>query len=126
MKLRSIMAGIMILTMAMFSCKKDDTTPKFNIEGKWSGKHGEVVPDTYYGLVFKPNGVLQRVAASGTVGATGTWNFSGNILTGTYTFDNGTVVSLKATYDAAAGKLSGTYGYGSDTSGEAVFYLTRD
>lgn len=126
MKLRSITAGIMILTLAMFSCKKDDVKPAFNIEGKWSGKHGEVVPDTYYGLVFKSNGVLQRVAASGTVGATGSWTFSGNILTGTYTFDNGTVVSLKATYDPATGKLSGTYGYGSDTSGEAVFYLTRD
>ncbi len=116
----------MIMTMAIFSCKKDDVKPSFFIVGKWSGKHGDTVPDTYYGLVFQSGGVLQRIAASGTVGATGTWNYSGNTLTGTYTFDNGTVVSLKATFDPATGKLNGTYGYGSDTSGEAVFFLTRD
>jgi len=116
----------MIMTMAMISCKKDDVHPSFSIVGKWSGKHGDSVPNSYYGLVFQSGGVLQRVAASGTVGATGTWNFSNNILTGTYTFENGTVVSLKATYDPGTGKFNGTYGYGSHTSGEAVFFLTKD
>lgn len=117
----------LLMSAAFSSCKKDndnDFTPPSNktIEGKWVGKYGydNDAPSIYYCLNVKSAGIIEELNSSGASKCTsGTWSLNGNQFSAKYQWKAplNTIFSVVATYDPATGKLSGTWGWGDNTTG---------
>ena len=113
------MAMLMLVAFTFVSCKKnkDTVTPPATVavEGSYTGKYGfgNDIPDTDQKYKIKAGGVFQEIGVnSGTVIGEGTWQMNGNTLTAKYTinFSPYSKYSISATFDAATGKLVGTWG----------------
>jgi len=106
---KAIMA--LFITGAFIACKKDHDAPAFKIEGSWTGKigTGAETPSGQYALNIKAGGNLERIGATGSVSASGSWNLTGNTFTGIYFYSNGTVVDVTGTVDKSTNKITGTW-----------------
>jgi hypothetical protein len=109
MKISRLAILAFILATTLIACKKDndnDNQDSFAMEGVWKGTTGN---GGFFGVNIKQNGTLERINSSGDVSATGTWQLSGNTLSGSYDFASGTHVVMSATVDKANHKFSGTW-----------------
>jgi len=113
------MAMLMLAAFTFVSCKKnkDSVTPPATVavEGSYTGKYGfgNDMPDTDQKYKIKAGGIFQEIGVnSNTVIGEGTWQMNGNTLTAKYTmnFSPYSKYSISATFDAATGKLVGTWG----------------
>jgi len=123
MKVLTIAIITLLVSTGFLSCKKDSSKPSSSspaIAGRFDGKYGfdSETPDNDYTLNIRADGVIQEIGqASGKPTGQGTWQLNGNTLTATYKmlFSPYNQYSIVATFDAATGKLTGTWGY--DNSG---------
>jgi len=118
---------VVLLTTSLFvACSKGDKAPVFVMEGEWSGKLGDgnATPTSSLKWNIKPNGVIERVSANGSISATGTWTLAGNQFDANYTFPNsGGTATFEGTVDKSNNKLTGTW---SNTGGEeGNFYVNK-
>jgi len=129
-------AILMLATLLFASCKKDNdllpppTEQTASAEGLYTGKYGfgNDVPDTDQKYRIKAGGVFQEIGlSSGTVVGQGTWTMNGNTLTANYTitFAPFTKYSIVATFNAASGKLVGTWGGEHDPADGGKIDMTR-
>jgi hypothetical protein len=109
MKISKVAILALILSTVFVACNKDkDQIPanNFAIEGTWKGTTGN---GGFFGINIKSNGTLERIGNNGAVSATGSWQFNGTTLTGSYDFSSGTHVTMSANVDKANNKMSGTW-----------------
>lgn len=119
---------------AIISCKKDNdqiNPPSTSIAAVYEGKFGTGtnVPSSFFSFKVDANGVLQEVNSTGTVIGKGIWTLTGNTFYGTYHYlpPSNNTYSVKATYDVAAKKFTGTWGYGNnDTNGGDWFMVKKN
>lgn len=125
---------IILLAFAMiagcFACRKDhDNKPTQGIEGKWTGTYiNDASGNTfYYSFQFKPGGVMQEINSSGTVIGEGTWEFSGNVLTGHYTWlaPGSSSYTIVGAYYPATGKILGNWGYGNSATDGGTWEMNK-
>jgi hypothetical protein len=121
MKVLTIAIITLVVSTAFLACKKDSSKPSTPaVAGIYDGKYGfdTETPDNDYTLNIRADGVIQEIGqSSGNPTGQGTWQLNGNTLTATYKmlFSPYNQYSVIATFDAATGKLTGTWGY--DNSG---------
>lgn len=115
---------VLLMTATFFACKKEDAQPSFTIEGVWKGKigTGNVTPGGQYALNIRQGGSLERINTSGGVSASGTWQLSGNTLTGTYTYPSGTVVTFSGSVDKKQQTITATW---QNQSEQGTFHATK-
>ena len=129
-------AILMLAALSFASCKKDNdlhappTQQTTSAEGLYTGKYGfgNDVPDTDQKYRIKAGGVFQEIGlSSGMVVGQGTWAMNGNTLTASYaiTFAPFTKYSVVATFNAATGKLVGTWGSEHDPADGGKIDMTR-
>jgi len=111
------LAGCLVVT-TLFSCSKDNEEPPApvtGVAGKWVGTYGfgNETPHVFYSLNIKTNGVIEELNKSGNSKGDGSWNLNGSVFTAQYQWKApmNSKYSIKATYNGANGKLSGTWGY---------------
>ena len=122
MKILKILAIVLLLGSAFTACKKDHDKPSTpppassGIEGKYTGTYafeGDTEIDPFI-LNIKSGGVFQEIGVhSGAPTGQGTWQLNGNKFTANYKmlFSPFSEYSVALTYDAAAKKLKGTWGF---------------
>lgn len=99
------------------------------IKGYWVGKYNKISEKPFY-AVFEENSQITTGAdgpslfiQAGSI-SKGNYIISGNTISGTCTYLEGAgSYSFTGMYDAATKKITGTYGFGSNTSGEGTFFL---
>jgi hypothetical protein len=118
MKVLTIAIITLVVSTAFLACKKDSSKPSTSpaIAGVYDGKYGfdTETPGNDYTLNVRADGVIQEIGqSSGHATGQGTWQLNGNTLTATYKmlFSPYNQYSIVATFDAATGKLTGTWGY---------------
>jgi hypothetical protein len=125
--LKTIMLAL-FATLTFMSCKKENNDPPVppTIEGRWEGLfgYGSQTPGSFFAFQIKPGGVLERINTDGTVTGTGTWSLSSTVFVGTY-LNVGDTYSVAATYNAATGSLTGSWGYGANTGDGGLFELSK-
>ena len=97
-----------------------------SIAGTWAGTYGngESSDPNFYSFQLNADHTMTVLAQNGNVMAKGTYSFSGNQLNGTYTYTNGSAFSFSAVMDAS-GKLSGTWGSGSNVRGGGRWVMNK-
>ncbi|HET9431593.1 MAG TPA: hypothetical protein VFO70_10480 [Chitinophagaceae bacterium] len=127
-------AALLLLTAITFvSCQKDNDDPipaTASVEGLYIGKYGfdNDAPDTDYKLNFKAGGILQEIGPnSGSVVGQGTWQVSGNTVTGVYVvpFPPNNKYSISASFNPTTKKLTGTWGYDENPADGGKFEMTK-
>jgi hypothetical protein len=117
MKLLTNTIIALLISATFFACKKDASpAPSASVEGLFMGKYGfgNDVPDAKYTLRLKAGGIIQEIGqSSGNPTGQGTYVLNGNKLTADYKmlFAPYNDYFIVATYDAAAGTISGTWAY---------------
>ena len=112
MKIISLFAALLLITtFVAFSNDKDHTPSLFVIDGLWEGKIGTEsgTPSAQYVLNIKSDGSVERVNASNTITAYGTWQLKGSTFTATYNYSNGTIVNVTGIVDKEKNKLTATW-----------------
>jgi hypothetical protein len=124
----SLLAGI----IGFYSCKKDKqetSTPATEIAAPYEGKFGTGTntPSSFYSFNLKEDGTLEEVNNAGVVVGKGTWSIQGNSFQGYYHYLTPvtSTFSVTATYDQAAKKLSGTWGYGSSNQDGGKWFMVK-
>ena len=76
---------------------------------------------------IKSGGVIEELNANGLIKGIGTWTLTGNVFVAHYKFmpPLNTIYSVKATYDAATKKLTGTRGFDSSVDDIGIWYMTK-
>jgi hypothetical protein len=125
----------LLLSTALFSCKKDNnddfkpTNGNTAIEGKWVGTYGFGLdaPTIYYCLNVKEGGVIEELNSSGVSKGSGTWSLNGNVFTAKYQWKAPllTKYSVTATFNPASGKLVGTWGYDDNATNGGKWEQTK-
>lgn len=117
---------------SLVACKKDKediNIPASMVEGQYEGKYGtgNNNPSSFYSFNIKANGVLEEVSNTGNVVGTGTWTISGETFKGKYltTFPAASY-SVKATFDVATDKLTGTWGYGDSETDGGKWFMDKE
>jgi hypothetical protein len=89
-----------------------------NFVGRWVGTWGNGTQENpnYYSFHFNGDGTLQLYNQSNEVIANGTYQVTGNQITGSYNYTTGGTFSVSGSVDAA-GILRGTWGSGNNVSG---------
>ena len=97
-----------------------------SIAGTWAGTYGngESSDPNFYSFQLNADNTMSVIAQNGNVMAKGTYSFSGNELNGTYTYTNGGAFSFSAVMDAN-GKLTGTWGSGSNVRGGGRWIMAK-
>lgn len=96
------------------------------IAGKWEGSYGngEVNSPNYYSFILNADGSMQVVAANGNIMAKGSYTFTNNQLSGSYTYNNSGTYSFAAVMDSK-GSLNGTWGSGSNVRGGGRWIMNK-
>ena len=99
----------------------DEGTPTDTVEGIWVGNYGygSENPDIYYSFNIKSNGVIEELNSHKGVKGSGTWELVGDQFTASYEWGSPyfTGFMVTATFDKAHGKLTGYWGYDTDSDG---------
>ncbi len=97
-----------------------------SIAGTWTGTYGngESSDQSYYSFLLNADGTMSVLAQNGSVLAKGNYSFKGNELSGTYTYTNSGSFSFTAVMDAN-GKLTGTWGSGSNVRGGGRWIMVK-
>ena len=97
-----------------------------SIPGNWAGTYGngESNNPNFYSFRLNADGTMQVIAANGTVLANGNYSFTNGQLTGSYAYANGSRFSFNGIVDGN-GNLSGTWGNGSNVSGQGKWIMTK-
>ncbi|HEX7905331.1 MAG TPA: hypothetical protein VF487_15770 [Chitinophagaceae bacterium] len=101
-------------------------TPLVNIAGRWTGTYGmgeSSAPD-FYSFQLNADGSMQVYSLKGGVVANGTYSFTNNVITGTYTYTNGTMFSFTGT--AINNTMTGTWGNARSVSGGGKWVMTKN
>ncbi|HEU4471436.1 MAG TPA: hypothetical protein VFR58_10145 [Flavisolibacter sp.] len=130
LNLKSTVLFLLASSLFFVSCKKDKDEPApATIDGTWEGKYGSGndEPTAFFGFVIKNDGTFlvsdeQGSPASGT----GTWTMTGNTFKGTYSYTAFPIIkySVEASFNAAEGKLQGSWGIGA-TPDDGSFVMTK-
>ena len=128
---RLLSAAFSLVLVAGLATGCGDTEPSGpDIEGKWVGTYGNgTADDTFnFTLFINDNGSLGVIDGLGdTPDGTGTWELTGNVVTGTYTYDGGgSTYSLSGTVSGNDDHLEGTWGNGAETSGGGLFVVDKE
>ena len=97
-----------------------------NIAGTWTGTYGTGQNNgpNFYSFKLNADGTMQVADASGIIIAKGTYLFSNNILSGSYTYNNNnSLFSFAAT--SSGTQLNGTWGSGSNTAGGGKWVMNK-
>lgn len=124
----------LLMSTAFFSCKKDADNitshkPAPGIQGDWIGKYGfgNETPGIYYRFSIQESGLIDELNSSGVSKGGGTWNLNGTTFTAHYQWKAplNTIYTVSATYNEAAHKLSGTWGYGNSATNGGLWEQTK-
>lgn len=132
MKFCKFLIVALLASAAIFSsCKKNsDNVNHHPLEGQWIGTYGfgNDVPAVYYSFDIKSDGTIDELNQYGNSKGGGTWSLNGNSFAATYQWKApmNTVYSVVGTYDAAQGKITGTWGYGTNTTNGGLWEQTKD
>lgn len=132
-KILTSVAAVLVAIFTLASCNKEDDIIQgpVGIEGYYSGKYGfdNEVPDTDQRYRIKANGVFQEIGThSGTVVGQGTWVLDGNQFNAAYTmnFSPFNQYSVRGIFNAATGKLTGTWGDELDPTDGGKIDMTKE
>ena len=98
------------------------------ITGKWEGKYSEAgeAPGHHYGFIVKPGNSLERTDPIGLVQGTGEWELQGNEFRAWYNMGKERYrFSVHGNYCEASGKITGTWGTGTNNRNGGDFYLEQ-
>jgi len=96
------------------------------VTGIWTGTYGtgQNATPNFYAFKLNTDGSMQVVDAAGNAIAKGTYAFSNNLLSGTYTYNsNNSPFSFAATLSGT--QLNGTWGSGTNTSGGGKWLMNK-
>lgn len=119
-----------LFTSFLVSCSKDndDVMPgNATIQGIWQGYYGynSQAPVHYFSFEIKDGGTIVEYNSSSTKKATGTWALSGSDFSATLKYIlSGNEYKVDAKFNSNTGRLEGTWGYSSSTSG-GKWYMTK-
>lgn len=124
---------LFVLCIGLFSaCKKDEVeqpVTSSGVAGLYEGKYGlgsgsSVV---FFSFNLKPDGVLEELDETGAIIGKGIWTITGKNFYGTsnYLPPATNKFAVKATYDATAKKLTGTWGYGNNDANGGNWHMTK-
>ena len=82
------------------------------------------IPNDYFAFKIKANSQLDRINASGTVTATGSWELTGSAFTAHYESSSGVKVDLTGTLTEADKRIQGTWSSTNGSSGK--FHATKE
>jgi hypothetical protein len=106
---------LILLLAGASSCNKTSTAPSYSIQGLWIGTYvgnNSNIPPAYFSFVIQPGGTMlvQGVAGTDTVYATGSWTLTGDSLQCNYNYFL-PVVSQSATaiYNSTGTLTSGVW-----------------
>ena len=125
---------VLLLSTAFIACKKDNdkennSASSAQFIGKWVGTYGfdNEVPDNFFSMNIKSDGVIQELNSSGVAKGQGTWIMQGTILKGTYKmlFSPYNEYSVIATVNQASGKIEGSWGYDKNGSDGGKIILAK-
>jgi hypothetical protein len=134
MKLLKFSIVALLMSVAFFSCKKDSDdiishNPAPGIQGNWVGKYGfgNETPGIYYRFSVQAGGLIDELNSSGVSKGGGTWTLNGTTFTAQYQWKApmNTIYKVVATYNEAAHKLSGTWGYGNSSPNGGLWEQTK-
>jgi len=82
---------LFLLVAGSFSCNKASTPPSYSIQGLWIGTYvgnNSNVPAAYFSFIIQPGGTMlvQGVAGTDTVYASGSWTLTGDTLKCNYKY----------------------------------------
>lgn len=103
---------LLLALSSLYACSKQKMDPPYHLPGTWIGKigTGTATPSGYYELTIKESGAIERISASGSVSAVGTWELQANNFIASYTFsDNGETVTLEATLNKTKNEITGNW-----------------
>ena len=117
-------SGSKNMTGNMRKADKPVTAP--SIAGTWAGTYGngENNNPNYYSFRLNADGTMQVTAANGNVMANGSYTYTANQLTGTYTYTTSGSFSFSALMDTN-GALNGTWGSGSNVRGGGRWVMSK-
>ena len=131
---RIITLTALLIGFSIISCKKDDATntAPASPQGKWVGtaQYGTSPGGTpyFFSLNLKADGTVDIVGNNNTAAdnATGNWALVQDSVKVTYTYVTGTITySLAGRYSASSNTMTGTIGFGLQTSGSGLFNVNR-
>jgi hypothetical protein len=135
--MKHVLSGIfcLVLTLTFISCKKEDCpappVPTYPVEGLWVGKYGNGTntPNSGYCMVIEAGGKIMVADGDNMTSsskATGTWTVTGNIFKATYTYSGGgSTFSVQANWSSDGKLTSGTWGSGTNVSGNGTWFMDR-
>ena len=104
------------------------TLNNLTVIGNWYGiktNDNGLYPENF-GFELNANNQILFKNINGNIGATGTYSFTNNTITGSYKQQSdGQIFSFTGTYDAATQKLSGTLGLGTSVTGQGKWTLSK-
>jgi len=124
---------LFVLGISLFSaCKKDNPGPPVTssgIAGIYEGKYGlgSGTPVVFFSFNLKPDGILEELDETGAIIGKGIWTITGNTFyaTSNYVPPSNNKYAIKATYNGATKKLSGTWGYVNNDANGGTWYMTK-
>ncbi|MGB4775144.1 MAG: hypothetical protein WBP45_08230 [Daejeonella sp.] len=127
LKLASI---ALFMVFAFGACKKDKTTPRVDIKGKWTGIIEGFDYDGSYFFNIMDGGKLEvEYGIEPNDIIEGTWELKGSVFTATYSISDGPV-NATATFDssvASGGKLTpGTWQFKDYPDVKGKWSMTKD
>lgn len=105
--------------------RKLSTPSSNNVTGRWTGTYGNGNASTpnYYSFQLNTDGRMQLIGSNGSVIANGTYTFSNNQLTGTYSYTSSGTYSIRGTL--AGNTFTGTWGSGNNPQGGGNWVMTK-
>ncbi len=96
------------------------------IAGRWTGTYGNGTASTpnFYSFQFNTDGTMQVISNTGALLARGTYSFSNNTVSGTYTYSGSGSFSFTGTL--ANNSLNGTWGSGNSTQGGGRWTMNKN
>ncbi len=97
-----------------------------NATGRWTGTYGngESADTDFYSFQLNADGSMQVYGQKGGVSANGKYTFTNNVITGSYTYSNGTVFSFTGT--AINNTMTGTWGSDKSVNGGGKWKMTKN
>ncbi|HEU4799871.1 MAG TPA: hypothetical protein VFS94_04510 [Gemmatimonadales bacterium] len=128
-RLFSMTAALVLSAGLLAGCGESEPSAP-DIEGKWVGTYGNGTSSTGqdFTLFFEGDGTLGVIDGLGDDSeALGTWELTGNVVTGTYTYIVGDATySISGTISGNDDHLEGTWGNGEETSGSGLFVVGKE
>lgn len=125
---RIVSLALALAVISLAACGETEPSGP-DLVGTWVGSYGGLGggAGVQFALLLAADGELGVIDGPGfTPEAAGTWSLTGNIVTGTWTYDvGGETRSFSGVLSGNDDELEGTWGEGSNTSGAGTFEVHK-